>query len=110
MPHKSEYCASKFALHGFSESIRPELARLGIDVLLAVPGPTESEHFDTLLEDQGLPWPEPKRLSSEQVAERIVHEMENGREEFVIGLRSRLLLLFNRFCPGVLDRILKRYG
>lgn len=110
VPHKSEYCASKFALHGFSEAIRPELARLGICVLLAVPGPTESEHFDTLLEDQGLPWPEPKRLSSEDVAKRIVQEMEGNREEFVIGLRSRLLLLFNRFCPGMLDRILKKYG
>ena len=39
-PHKSEYSASKFALHGFSEAVRPELARLGIDVLLVAPGPT----------------------------------------------------------------------
>ena len=58
-PHKSEYSASKFALHGFSEAVRPELARLGIDVLVVAPGPTESEHFDTLLEDKGeLPWGE----------------------------------------------------
>ena len=110
VPHKSEYCASKFALHGFSESIRPEFARLGIDVLLAVPGPTESEHFDTLLEDQGLPWPEPERLPADQVARRIVEEMETGRDEFVVGFRSRLWLLLNRFFPRVVDRILKRYG
>ena len=45
-PHKSEYSASKFALHGFSEAVRPELARLGIDVLVVAAGPTESEHFD----------------------------------------------------------------
>ena len=28
-PHKSEYSASKFALHGFSEAVRPELATAG---------------------------------------------------------------------------------
>ena len=28
-PHKSEYSASKFALHGFSEALRPELNREG---------------------------------------------------------------------------------
>ena len=49
-PHKSEYSASKFALHGFSEAVRPELARLGIDVLVVAAGPTETEHFDVLLE------------------------------------------------------------
>src|SRR4051812_10821448 len=27
-PHKSEYSASKFAIHGFSEAVRPELERL----------------------------------------------------------------------------------
>jgi short-subunit dehydrogenase len=110
VPHKSEYCASKFALHGFSESIRPEFAKLGIEVLLVAPGPTESEHFDTLLEDKGLPWPEPKRLPAETVARRIVEEMENGREEIVVGFRSRLWLLLNRVLPRLVDRILKRYG
>ena len=110
VPHKSEYCASKFALHGFSESIRPEFAKLGIDVLLVAPGPTESEHFDKLLEDKGLPWPEPKRQPAEKVARRIVEEMENGRDEIVVGFPSRLWLLLNRLLPRVADRILKRYG
>jgi short-subunit dehydrogenase len=109
-PHKSEYSASKFALHGFTESIRPELARLGIDVMLVAPGPTQSEHFDTLLEDQGLPWPEPQRQPADKVARRIVEEMEHGRDEIVVGFRSRLWLLLNRVFPRFVDRILNRYG
>ena len=48
-PHKSEYSASKFALHGFSEAIRAELASDGIAVLVAVVGPADTEHFDHLL-------------------------------------------------------------
>ncbi|MDG2181624.1 MAG: SDR family NAD(P)-dependent oxidoreductase, partial [Mariniblastus sp.] len=33
-PLKSEYCASKFALHGFSDALRAELANDSIDLLL----------------------------------------------------------------------------
>ena len=61
-PHKSEYTASKFALHGFSEALRAELTPFGVDVLVVVAGPTDTEHFDRLLDDQGeLPWGDPRR-------------------------------------------------
>src|SRR5205085_10807559 len=46
VPGKSEYCASKFALHGFSDALRAELAPQGIDVLLVSPSTTVSEFFD----------------------------------------------------------------
>jgi short-subunit dehydrogenase len=46
VPKKSEYCASKFALHGFSDSLRGELEPLGIQVLLISPSTTQSEFFD----------------------------------------------------------------
>jgi short-subunit dehydrogenase len=110
-PHKSEYSASKFALHGFSEAVRPELARLGIDVLLVAPGPTESEHFDTLLEDHGeLPWGNPKRASADQVAHEIVRAIERGRHSVTVGCRGKFWLALNRFAPWLVDRIMARYG
>src|SRR4029078_9713178 len=72
-PHKSEYSASKFAIHGFSEAVRPELARLGIDVLVVAPGPTETEHFTALLEGSAkLPWGNPPRRAADKVACSIV--------------------------------------
>jgi NAD(P)-dependent dehydrogenase (short-subunit alcohol dehydrogenase family) len=46
VPDKSEYCASKFALHGLSDALRIELGREGIDVLLVSPSTTQSEFFD----------------------------------------------------------------
>lgn len=110
-PHKSEYSASKFALHGFSEAVRPELARLGIDVLVVAAGPTESEHFDTLLEDKGeLPWGDPRRMPADEVAREIVRAIERGRHEIVTGWRGWFWLLLNRLCPRLVDRIMARYG
>jgi short-subunit dehydrogenase len=110
-PHKSEYSASKFALHGFSEAVRPELARLGIDVLLVAAGPTETEHFEVLLEgNPKLPWGDPPRMPAEKAARIIVRAMERGRRTVVTGRRGRLLLLANRLVPGIVDRIMTRYG
>jgi short-subunit dehydrogenase len=110
-PHKSEYSASKFALHGFSEAVRPELARLGIDVLLVAVGPTESEHFDVLLEGSArLPWGDPPRQPADQVARRIVRAIRRGRLKIVTGWRGILLVAANRLFPRILDRILRRYG
>ena len=111
VPHKSEYSASKFALHGFSEAVRPELAKLGIDVLVVAAGPTESEHFETLIEDKGdLPWGDPRRKPAADVAVEIVRAIEQNRREIVTGRRSRLWLLLNRLSPRLVDRIMARYG
>jgi short-subunit dehydrogenase len=110
-PHKSEYSASKFALHGFSEAVRPELARLGIDVLVVAAGPTETEHFDVLLEgDANLPWGNPRRQPPGDAARSIVRAMKRGRRMVVTGWRGRLLLLADRFFPSVVDRVMRRYG
>jgi len=110
-PHKSEYSASKFALHGFSEAVRPEFARLGIDVLVVAVGPTQTEHFDVLLEGTAdLPWGNPPRRAADSVARKIIRAMERGKHEIVTGWRGKALLLLNRCCPGLLDRFMKRYG
>src|SRR6185503_10392011 len=46
VPEKSEYCASKFALHGLTDALRSELAASQVDVLLVSPSTTESEFFE----------------------------------------------------------------
>jgi short-subunit dehydrogenase len=110
-PHKSEYSASKYALHGFSEAVRPELARLGIDVLVVAAGPTETEHFDVLLEDKGqLPWGDPPRQPAEKTAREIVRAIQRNRHEVVTGWRGWSWLLLNRLSPRLVDWLLTQYG
>jgi short-subunit dehydrogenase len=53
IPRTSEYCASKFALHGFSEALRAELAPSGVDVLMVHPGTTETGFEQRLIENRG---------------------------------------------------------
>lgn len=110
-PHKSEYCASKFALHGFSEALRAELAADGVDVLVVAAGATDTEFFQHLIEDQGaLPRRPSRGAAPERVARAIVRAIERGRHEIIVGGQARLLAWLNRLAPGIVDRIMARYG
>ena len=110
IPRMSEYCASKFALQGFSQSLRPELARTGIDVLVVSPGTTATDFFSHALEHEPSPWPEQRGVPAELVARRTLRAIERGRREILINPRGRLLVLLNRLAPGMVDRFLARYG
>lgn len=111
IPFNSEYCASKFALRGFSESVRPELLRLGIHVLVVSPGTTDTELFDHLLEKtESLPWEMPRGVPPENVARAVVRAVEGGKDEIIPHRPGRLLVWANRFCPRLVSRWLRRYG
>lgn len=111
IPHNSEYCASKFALCGLSEALRAEFARLGIDLLLVSPGPTETELFDHLLEQEGpLPWAAQRGLPPQRVADAVVRALRSGKHRIVPHARGRLLLRLNRICPRAVDWWMARYG
>ena len=48
MPGVGAYTASKFGLEGLSHSLRRELIRYGVDVVIIGPGPIKSEIFDKI--------------------------------------------------------------
>ncbi len=45
-PFMAPYCASKFAVEGFSEALRRELLIYGIDVVVVAPGPIDTPIWD----------------------------------------------------------------
>jgi short-subunit dehydrogenase len=111
IPHNSEYCASKFALRGWSEALRAEFSKLGIDLLLVSPGTTDTEFFDHLIDKRGeVPWTQEKGVPAETVARATVRAIERGRREIIPSRRGRLLTRLSRFLPGLLDRVMARYG
>jgi short-subunit dehydrogenase len=110
-PRNSEYCASKFALRGLTESLRPELATLGIDMLLVSPGTTETEFYQHVINaDETPPWPEQQGVSAESVAGATVRAIAAGKREIIPSLRGRMLVWLNRLCPALVERIMRRYG
>lgn len=109
VPGCAEYCASKFALEGFSQSIRAELAREGIDVLVVSPARTKTEFFDQAIDGRGTPWPKIRGMSSEAVARRTVRAIRRGQHRLIVSLGGKSLVWASRLFPGIVDRVLARY-
>src|SRR5262249_48786623 len=77
IPARSEYSASKFALHGFSEALRAELAKDGIDVLIICPGLTDTNFSKNMLEQKArMPVDHLRGMKPEKVAAIALRAIE----------------------------------
>lgn len=110
VPGCAEYCASKFALEGFSQSLRAELAPRGIDVLVVSPARTKTEFFEQAIDANSTPWPGIKGMSSERVARRTVRAIRRGQHQLVISAGGKALVWVSRLFPGIVDRVLARHS
>jgi short-subunit dehydrogenase len=110
VPGMSEYCASKFAVQGFSESLRGELAKDGVDVLVVSPGRTQTNFGDNLIEQKS------RRVfaghtggqSAQRVADATLRALERGTNEINLTAVGKLLVLVNRFMPRLVDWVFAR--
>ncbi len=110
LPGRSEYSASKFAVAGFTESIRAEWARDRIDVLLLNPGFTTTEFEKNLVIDTAIYKTNHRRtMTAEQVAQATLKALEKGRKEVTLSTPGRILLLANRLAPRFVDWGLGRW-
>ncbi len=111
VPKKSEYCASKFALHGMSDALRAELAPQGIDVCLISPSTTASEFFDVAQGDAAkLPWLKLPGMTSAAVGRAAVRAIQAGRHEVILSPGGKLLVWADRWSPPLINRLVARLG
>lgn len=104
VPDKSEYCASKFALHGWSDALRAELYPSGIQVTLVNPSTTRSEFFDAVIDSA----PREKRwgLGSwppDRVARATLRAIRRRRAEVILSAGGKLLVYADRLAPAVVN-------
>jgi short-subunit dehydrogenase len=110
MPEKSEYCASKFALHGFSDALRAELASQRIDVLLVSPSTTASEFFEVAAGDSSKPQGRFGAMPAGTVGRRIANAMAAGRHEIILSAGGNFLVWLDRLCPPLANWAVARWG
>lgn len=109
VPDKSEYCASKFALHGWSDALRCELACEGFQVTLVSPSTTRSEFFHALIETDSKT--KSKSLGSwpaDRVAAATLNAIIRRKREVVLSIGGKLLVYADRLIPGIMNKFLKR--
>src|SRR4051812_39962909 len=94
IPARSEYSASKFAVQGFSEALRAELAKDGVDVIVVCPGLTQTNFSRNMIEQKALvPLDHMRGMSSEDVARHTIKAIEKGYNETCLTLNGKLMVL-----------------
>ena len=114
IPLQSAYCGAKYAVRGFTNSVRTELIHDGSSVrLVMVHLPAvNTPQFDWALNKLGQrPQPVPPIFQPEVPARAIVDAALNpDRREVWVGLPTVIAILANKLAPGLLDRYLARTG
>ena len=119
-PSQSAYCASKFAVRGYTESIRHELRESGVRAVTVHPGGIATnivKHARIHSDDLGNTDPaamqqdfmKMARTSPEKAAATIQRGVERGRDRILIGPDAAMLSLLTRVAPvryyGVIKRL-----
>ena len=106
-PGFAAYCASKFALRGFSEALRRELADSQIKVLYIAPRATRTamNSADVVAMNDEL---KVEMDDPQEVARQIVHAITAEREEFYLGWPEKLFVRLNGVLPRLVDQALRK--
>ncbi|BFM16742.1 SDR family NAD(P)-dependent oxidoreductase [Maricurvus nonylphenolicus] len=119
VPGQSSYCASKFAVRGFTEALRQELKSTGVHVACVHPGGIRTniarsaeldqkdlDHAKIVqaLEEKALKMPASKAASI------ILKGAQRRSKRILIGNDARLIDLFQRLFPSAYDILLKMFG
>ncbi len=100
-PTMATYSATKFALLGFTQALRRELAPQNIRVIALLPSLTDTEMVRDL---QLFRWVRP--ITPEQVADALVIGLKKKSPEILVGWQSYLAVWCQRFAPWLLEVIL----
>lgn len=111
-PSNSTYAATKAFVNSFSEALHAELAGTGVSCTVLCPGPVKTEfaeaagvgHLDGI--GPGFLW-----ASVEQVAERAVEGMVEGRRTVLPTVTDQVVATLGRYAPrSVLLPVVRRFG
>jgi short-subunit dehydrogenase len=110
LPGRTGYSASKFAMNGFMESLRTELLKSGVHVMVACPGFTTSNIRVAALAGDGAAhgetsMEEGKMMTSEEVAIRIVEGIAARKRTLVMTGQGKLTVWINKLLPALADKL-----
>lgn len=101
-PTMATYSATKFAIVGFTQALRGELAAYNIRVIALLPSLTDT---DMVRELQWFRWVVP--TTTEKVAQALVAGLHKESPEILVGWQSHLAVWCHRIAPWLLDFVLR---
>jgi short-subunit dehydrogenase len=104
------YCASKFALAGFSESLVYELAGTGVGVTLVNPGIIATPFFDHASFARFPARARRRAIAPTVVAAAIVRAIRRDRTEVTVPAHYAIGTLLKTLAPALFRRLMQRYA
>jgi short-subunit dehydrogenase len=110
LPGRSAYCASKFALQGWLESLRVELSQSGVQVMWVCPGFTASNIRQAALDNLGRALgesvlDEKKLMSAKVCAHHILRAIEKRKRTLILTLLGKVTVMLNKLAPSLADKL-----
>jgi short-subunit dehydrogenase len=103
----ASYCATKFALRGFSEALRRELADSRVSVLYVAPRATRTSMNSAAA--QALNDALKSNVDDPQtVASAVIHAIAGDRRDLYLGWPERFFVRLNNLLPHLVDRGLRK--
>lgn len=114
LPGRSGYSASKFALQGWLEAIKTELAGDGVHVMWISPGFTSSNIRNTALNSHGQhqeenPMDEGKMMTAEECARHILKAIKNRKRSLVMTFTGKETVFMQKFFPSLADKLVRKF-
>ena len=108
VPARTTYCTSKFAMSGFFEALRIELAGSGVDVTMIFPGVVATEIRRNGLNADGQRagvsgLAEKGAMSVAQCVSEMIDAMKARKREWIMTPKARLGMVVKALAPGVVD-------
>jgi 3-oxoacyl-[acyl-carrier protein] reductase len=100
-PTMATYAASKFAVLGFTQSLRHELAVHNVEVMALLPSLTETDMTRSLQSFHGVATHTPQ-----QVAKVLSHNLSRNSAEVLVGWQSHLAVWTQRVAPWLVDHVI----
>lgn len=109
LPGRTGYSASKYAIHGFLNTLRVENLKKGLHVLIAAPGFTASNIRKAALVADGssqgeTPRVEEKMMTAEEVAVHLANAIAKRKRTLVLTTQGKLVVLLYKFFPKMMDK------
>jgi dehydrogenase/reductase SDR family protein 7B len=110
---RSTYSAAKHALYGYFESLRLEIEKKGVSVLIVSPGKIKTNVSLNAEAGAGnshnkMDESHENAMSAEECARQIVDAILDEKEEVLIGGKELLAVKIKRFFPKLFGRIIRR--
>ncbi|MEA5507338.1 SDR family NAD(P)-dependent oxidoreductase [Halotia wernerae UHCC 0503] len=100
-PTMATYSATKFAILGFTQALRRELAEHNIQVKALLPSLTDTDMVRDL---KLFRWVIP--MSPQKVAQALIIGLQNDAPEILVGWQSHLAVWCQRLAPWLLELVL----